>query len=143
MTGIERANCTVFPISPRNSPAAIAHLLKMTSTTHVLVGSEPALAELAAASLTLMEEGVFRPQTSLMPSFQDIYKASDGPFELLPLVKPSIESIGIIMHSSGTGLPQYLFHILLIRYICYRINGFPKTNLLESLPVNSTCDVTL
>ena len=78
MAGIIRAGHTVFPISPRNSAPAVAHLLTKTGTQHVFVGPESALQDLAAMSLKLMKDA-----GTLLPALQEIPL-----FLLLPLTQP-------------------------------------------------------
>lgn len=105
MVGIVRAGYTAFPISPRNSPAAIAHLLSKTKVSHVFVGVEQAMHDLVAASLKVMEEpGDKKPETSVMPLFEEIYKPLTESFELLSVEKPALETTAIILHSSGSSL---------------------------------------
>lgn len=100
--GIMRAGFAVFPISPRNSPAAVAHLLRKTSPAHLLVGPEPSLKELVAASYKIFkEDGAEPPRFSEMPFFDAIYEKGLAPFEPLPPVKRGLDDIVLIMHSSG------------------------------------------
>ncbi|KAI0265422.1 acetyl-CoA synthetase-like protein [Gloeopeniophorella convolvens] len=108
--GILRAGFAVFPISPRNSPEAIAHLLKKTGTAHLLVGGEPMLQRLAAASLDLLrEEGLPDIPFSTMPQFEDIYPEgpSGSEFKRYPKVKFDLDAPSLILHSSGsTAFPK-------------------------------------
>ncbi|KAI9459309.1 acetyl-CoA synthetase-like protein [Russula earlei] len=108
--GIMRAGLTVFPISPRNSPEAIAHLLKKTGTSHLLVGGEPMLQKLASASLDLLRtEGHPELPFSDMPHFEDIYPlgGSDCTFEHYPPVGFDLNAPALILHSSGsTAFPK-------------------------------------
>ena len=101
--GIQRAGFTAFPISPRNSPVAIAHLLTKTRTTHVLVGVEQALQDLVETSLKMITDPEFAcPTTSQLPLFEDLYVTpASHAFEPLPPVKPTMDSVACIMHSSG------------------------------------------
>lgn len=101
--GIIRAGMTAFPISPRNSPAAIAHLLSKTNVTHMLIGGEQSLKTLASASLNLIDHlAVSIPTQSVMPVFEDLYIDQNGvTFEPLPLEKPSLNDAAVILHSSG------------------------------------------
>jgi acyl-CoA synthetase (AMP-forming)/AMP-acid ligase II len=39
--GVLMTGHTIFPVSPRNSPVAIAHLLRKAGATHLLIGREP------------------------------------------------------------------------------------------------------
>ena len=100
-----RAGAIVFPISPRNSPAAIAHLLPKTSVTHILVGREQGLKDLLKASLNLLDKNLIASTAiSEVPSFEDIYifgKEENAEFYNMPFKKPDINDTGIILHSSG------------------------------------------
>ena len=102
--GILRAGFAVFPISPRNSPEAIAHLLKKTAAHHLLVGGEPMLQKLAATSLELLRaDGHHETPVSTMPHFEDLYPhdSSHGEFESYPAVKFDLDAPALILHSSG------------------------------------------
>ncbi|KAH8099950.1 acetyl-CoA synthetase-like protein [Cristinia sonorae] len=105
--GIVRANCVVFPISVRNSPSAVAHLLSKTDAAHILVGSEAPYRQLAVDALKLMDEtGAPVPETSTMLTFEEIMQ-EDGTFEALPRPKPGWDDPAVIMHSSGsTAFPK-------------------------------------
>lgn len=102
--GILRAGFAVFPISPRNSPEAVAHLLKKTGARHLLVGGEPMLQKLAAASLELLRaDGHTEIPQSGMPRFEDLYP-HDSPgseFKHYPPVKFNLNAPSLILHSSG------------------------------------------
>jgi acyl-CoA synthetase (AMP-forming)/AMP-acid ligase II len=102
--GILRAGFAVFPISPRNSPEAIAHLLKKTGACHLLVGGEPMLQKLAATSLQLLRaDGHSEIPLSAMPHFEDLYphESSDSEFKHYPSVKFDLNAPSLILHSSG------------------------------------------
>lgn len=97
-----RAGFAVFAISPRNSPAAVAHLLQKTSPAHLIVGPESNLKELAAASYNIIKgDGAEPPRVSEMPFFDALYGNALSPFEPLPPVKRGADDIVLIMHSSG------------------------------------------
>jgi len=102
--GILRAGFAVFPISPRNSPEAIAHLLKKTGSNYLLVGGEPMLQKLATTALELLRaDGHPEIPYSHMPHFGDLYPDddSDSGFENYPAVKFNPEAPALILHSSG------------------------------------------
>ncbi|KAI9459305.1 acetyl-CoA synthetase-like protein [Russula earlei] len=108
--GILRAGLTVFPVSPRNSPEAIAHLLKKTGASHLLVGGEPKLQKLAASSLNLLRaEGHPGIPFSDMPHYEDVYPvdSSDSTLKHYPAVKFDLNAQSLILHSSGsTAFPK-------------------------------------
>ncbi|KAA1475309.1 acetyl-CoA synthetase-like protein [Dentipellis sp. KUC8613] len=111
--GILRAGFTVFPISPRNSPEAIAHLLKKTGVRHLLIGQEPILQKLSAATLRLLEndeEGkALGLTTSRMPVFSEVYPDGSATSEMkrYPEIKFDLKSHALILHSSGsTSFPK-------------------------------------
>ncbi|CAL1699337.1 unnamed protein product [Somion occarium] len=109
--GIMRAGHAVFPISPRNSPPAIAHLLSKTGAQHLLVGPEPALQSLAKASLKIMSDADSPlPALAAVPAFEGLYPQRDDPtFELLPPIRPDWDDPAVILHSSGsTAFPKPL-----------------------------------
>jgi acyl-CoA synthetase (AMP-forming)/AMP-acid ligase II len=109
--GILRAGFAVFPISPRNSPEAIAHLLKKTGTRHLLVGGEPMLQKLAAGSLELVRaDGHPEIPLSSMPRFEDLYphESSNSDFKHYPPVRFDLDAPSLILHSSGKQLDSML-----------------------------------
>lgn len=106
LTGIVRANCVPFAISPRNSPAAIAHLLAAKDVSHVLVGVETYLQNLIGASLDLMSSRARIPGTSAMPVYEDLYYVEEEgrTFVPLPVVRPALSEEALILHTSGSRL---------------------------------------
>ena len=101
--GILRSGCTPFNISPRNSPAAIAHLLEKTGAKFVLLGREPAFQHLSGAAFKALEtSGVTPPKTALLPTFEDLYiPNSEETFQPLPPAKLSLDDTAHMFHSSG------------------------------------------
>ncbi|KAK0201251.1 NRPS-like enzyme [Desarmillaria ectypa] len=102
VAGIIRAGYTAFPISTRNSPAAVAHLLESTGCKNVFVSADPAMQEVAR-----MQDGI---KAIPMPTFEDLYLKSDS--EPLPHVRPDWEQLALILHSSGsTRFPSPILHM--------------------------------
>lgn len=101
VVGMLRAEIIVFPVSPRNSPPAVAHLLRRTQPTHVLVSVETPIRELVNEALELLrsenEEKI--PVVAPMPVFEQLY--TDEPFQPLPPRTRDLDSTRIIVHSSG------------------------------------------
>ncbi|THH28009.1 hypothetical protein EUX98_g6169 [Antrodiella citrinella] len=102
--GILRLGHSVFPISTRNSSAAVAHLLTKTDVAHLIVGPETPYQQLAADAFKIMRDaGAKTPETSTMLSFEDIMKEDDEPFVLLPEVDIHWDDTALVMHSSDYG----------------------------------------
>lgn len=73
---IMRANYAAFPISPRNSPAAVAHLINKVGAKHVLVGREQSMHDLADSTLEILRTQYFScpaPELSPLPLFEELY----------------------------------------------------------------------
>ncbi|KAJ3522383.1 hypothetical protein NM688_g8882 [Phlebia brevispora] len=110
LVGIMRAGFTAFPISPRNSPVAVAHLIQKTSPVHLVVGPEPAMQELAAAAYELIRKnGVQPPHSSVITLLR---------------FKRGLDDHVVIMHSSGsTAFPKPIpwsnYRILLLSLTPY------------------------
>jgi acyl-CoA synthetase (AMP-forming)/AMP-acid ligase II len=103
---IMRSNCVAFPISPRNSPSAVAHLLKQVGVHHLLVSGDYAMQQLAQTSLEILASGTGPatiPSVSEFPSFGDIYLSSS---DILLSEMPCYErrdstEVVLYIHSSG------------------------------------------
>ncbi|KAI0062574.1 acetyl-CoA synthetase-like protein [Artomyces pyxidatus] len=110
--GIMRAGFSVFPISPRNSPEAVAHLLRETGTRHLLVSGEPMMQGLASAALKILHKELgseLELTTAAMPQFEEIYTEAvvRGEFQRYPTVSYDFNAAFLIMHSSGsTSFPK-------------------------------------
>lgn len=108
MMAIMRANYAGFPISPRNSAAAVAYLISKTNVAHVLVGRDQAMLDLANNSLEILRTqypNAIVPDLSPIPLFEDLYlppsevciQSEDVPFE-----HQDPDAIVFYFHSSGT-----------------------------------------
>jgi acyl-CoA synthetase (AMP-forming)/AMP-acid ligase II len=103
----------IFPISPRISPEAIYHLLKITSCHRMLiVGANPvvdAVRRLLADEKYAMEFLELPPLEKFYPSLGAATPAQEQKFERLPLPDPNAYARGVViyMHTSGsTSLPK-------------------------------------
>jgi acyl-CoA synthetase (AMP-forming)/AMP-acid ligase II len=70
-----RANYLVFPISPRLSPPAIAHLLAKAGANYLLIC--PTTSDLATAAMQTLQDQypeTAAPGVSLIPSFEDLFE---------------------------------------------------------------------
>ena len=120
-----RAGIPFLPISPRNSPAAIAHLVQSTHPTHFFVSVDVSMRSLAEESLALMEASL-RPPIVRMPSYEDLYTSTeDQDFRRLPPRPrdPNMAATNIIVHSSGK-VQKYTHLQSLITYL--GSTSFPK-----------------
>lgn len=101
IAGILRAGYQAFPISPRNSDVAIAHLLRSTHCTHVLVSADAAMQKLVQAAgseiLALGGEMKIIP----MPTFDQLFGHFNVSESLLPMKKIGMDEPAVILHSSG------------------------------------------
>ncbi|CCL99492.1 uncharacterized protein FIBRA_01510 [Fibroporia radiculosa] len=110
--GVIRANYTVFPISIRNSPAAVAHLLGQVGVDHVLVGLEQGSQDLANEAIALLKAqnpSAREPHLSPMFTYDDLYSPSSEPptADELPYVFQGPDAPVLISHSSGsTAFPK-------------------------------------
>ena len=102
LLGIIRAGFIVFPISPRNSPAAVAHLLRQTDSHHVFVSPDHAMQTLIAATRLLVSEA-FDITTHSTPTFETLFPSVEGESEEPVFVAPKKgpHDIAAIYHSSG------------------------------------------
>ncbi|TFY54516.1 hypothetical protein EVJ58_g8816 [Rhodofomes roseus] len=112
--GAMRAGYTPFPISTRNSPAAVAYLLEKTNAQHVLVGLDQAMQDLARDAFEILKsQSQFAtvPGTSPMPVFSDLYGAdiADVAVEDVPYEQRGLEERTFLLHSSGsTAFPKQI-----------------------------------
>ncbi|KAF8161947.1 hypothetical protein K438DRAFT_1909851 [Mycena galopus ATCC 62051] len=111
-----RANYIVFPISPRNSPSAVAHLVDKVGVKHILVGQEPAMMDLATTALNILKSDYPQrksPDLSRVPLFEDIFlPESDRTMkpDTLPYEYKGPDATACIMHSSGsTAFPKPIY----------------------------------
>ena len=103
--GIMRAGYVPFPISTRNSTAAVAHLLEKTDAKHLVVGLDPAMQSLATESLEMLKSQ--RPSavitTSQMTVFSELYDEQLAPVKVedVPYERPGLQAPVFLLHSSG------------------------------------------
>ncbi|KAI5116179.1 hypothetical protein M0805_002877 [Coniferiporia weirii] len=124
--GVMRTGWTIFPISPRNSPAAVVTLLEQTKASHLFVSVESAIQSLADASLDQIRTKVAIVKHR-MPVFEDLFPIGgyDHSFQFEPPVDVDMDSYAIILHSSGsTAFPKpiYITHRVMITnasFPCY------------------------
>ncbi|KAJ7600479.1 NRPS-like enzyme [Mycena floridula] len=109
IAGIMRAGSVPFPLSPRNPPAAIAHLLRTSGCKSWFVSSEPSTLELASFD------------------FDELFEKEGADWTPLPVLK-AVDPQGpcLILHSSGTTLlPKVVIwtHKMMREYGTFLTNG--------------------
>ncbi|KAF7353828.1 Acetyl-CoA synthetase-like protein [Mycena venus] len=120
IAGILRAGYQAFPVSPRNSDVAIAHLLQSTGCTHVFVSGDNAMQKPGHCSGC---ETVF------------LFAPSDPAISLPPMRKVGLDAPAVILHSSGsTAFPKTIIftHRILNESGLIPCNYFP---LMPAFPV--------
>lgn len=110
VTGVQYAGFTPFPISPRNSHAAVVHLINKAFVSHIIVEEScRGLLEDAFQSLKSDLTSPSMPTTSVAPVFEDLYVSSDSAQgeASVAFETPAWDSNAIIIHSSGsTAFPK-------------------------------------
>ncbi|KAF9553775.1 acetyl-CoA synthetase-like protein [Agrocybe pediades] len=110
LISILRAGYIGFAISPRNSPAAVAHLINKVNVKCLFVGHDTNITELADKALQVMASeypGSEKPFVVPMPVFEDLYANSADDPDDLPFEKRDPDDIILYMHSSGsTAFPK-------------------------------------
>ncbi|KAF8869841.1 hypothetical protein CPB85DRAFT_1356315 [Mucidula mucida] len=103
LMSVLRSNCVVFPISIRNSPTAIAHLIQQVRVEHLLVSGDRAMQQLATQSFSLLEKDYAVPKVLPFPNFQDLYLS---PYTVhpqdIPYERKGPDQIVLYIHSSGS-----------------------------------------
>ncbi|KAH8110860.1 acetyl-CoA synthetase-like protein [Phellopilus nigrolimitatus] len=111
LIGAMRAGWTVFPISTRNSPAAVTTLLTQTKTAHIFVSADSSMQHLADAALKeLSVDNAVKKHK--MPVFEELYPVAgfDPSFTPEPLANIDMDAYSLIFHSSGsTAFPKPIY----------------------------------
>ncbi|KAJ8509096.1 hypothetical protein ONZ45_g8704 [Pleurotus djamor] len=115
MLGIHKAGFIPFPISPRNSPAAVIRLLKATNC-HRIIATKVTLKALIEGVQSQLDQdkSTFSLTVDEVPSLESVfpklgYETANDEFSPYPdyPVKPSLSSLALYLHSSGsTGFPK-------------------------------------
>ncbi|KAJ6459713.1 hypothetical protein C8R47DRAFT_1028048 [Mycena vitilis] len=107
IAGILRAGYQAFPISPRNSDVAVAHLLQKVACSQIFVSADASMQKLAVSAAT--EISVLGGELTIMPmpTFEELFENPDAT-EFAPTLRHiGLDEPAIILHSSGsTAFPK-------------------------------------
>lgn len=101
---IMRAGYIAFPISPRNSPAAVAHLMSKVGVKHAFIGREQTMIDLGNKALTILRVQYLtipEPELFPIPLFEDLFVDSSIDTDDIPYEKRGLDDIVVYLHSSG------------------------------------------
>ena len=100
--GLMRAGYQPFPLSNRNSPAGIAHLIKEMKVTHIVTTGDHSTQQLLAASIDVLESEGVRLRCISLPRFGDELIKPSQSFKRCPVpVRAKPDDAALILHSSG------------------------------------------
>lgn len=129
--GLMRAGVVPFPLSPRNSPGAIAHLLVTTGAKRIIISD--GMRQLYLDTLDILRKSkADLIKTLEMPKFDALFPLPTGVDEEIPLAaNVDINSPCMILHSSG----MFSFHLhFCIHLTMIHVQGqLPGQNRLLSL----------
>jgi acyl-coenzyme A synthetase/AMP-(fatty) acid ligase len=112
MMSIMRANCIPFPVSPRNSAAAVAHLMSKVHVKYLFVGREQAMIDLATNALEILvkeSSSATPPTVTPVPIFEDLFLSEQAMDDDVIPYRRKPDDIAIYLHSSGsTAFPKVL-----------------------------------
>ncbi|KAF9072483.1 putative aminoadipate reductase [Rhodocollybia butyracea] len=114
ITGIMKAGLVPFPISPRNSPTALLHLIRKSSVHRVLMTQTTLRGVIDGLKAEVqMVDSTYVLSIEEVPTLQEAYprlgqETAQDPFEPIKATSPPKDSDkAIYLHSSGsTGLPK-------------------------------------
>lgn len=138
-----RLGLTPFPLSIRNSPIAVAHLIKKTNILQLFVSPDPAMQRLCREALEILKQDGIDVEVIPMIQFEVISDESAQAAELdkanVTLPKIDLNTTALILHSSGEGSQFHCF----IRGECSVKRTFaPSLSLFTVVYNSSKCVVT-
>ncbi|KAJ7935114.1 hypothetical protein B0H13DRAFT_1949732 [Mycena leptocephala] len=120
--GTLRAGCPVFPLSTRNSEAAIAHLITESGVNYLLVSQDTHMQDIARKANDILQSKNVHITLISIPTYEEICAHDREDRDALPPLQPiDDDRVLIIAHSSGsTSFPKI---IPLTQKYCSRIPG--------------------
>ncbi|TFY70598.1 hypothetical protein EVG20_g2397, partial [Dentipellis fragilis] len=107
--GIMLLGFAPFPISPRNSAAAVAHLVKATGLKHMLVSPDISMQRLSEEVAESLAKDNTEFDVLPMVDFEELFPSDDQEAPILdaPVRQFGAEEVALILHSSGsTAFPK-------------------------------------
>ncbi|KAJ7210990.1 hypothetical protein C8J57DRAFT_1400321 [Mycena rebaudengoi] len=107
IAGIILAGYLPFPISPRNSVAAVVNLLQSSSCKHVYASADPSMQKLAQT--VQVEITTLGGDLKIMPipTFQELFEPTGASQTPISSKRVQLDDAAVIMHSSGsTAFPK-------------------------------------
>lgn len=102
--GVMNLGYTAFPISTRNSPAAVAHLLSKTGVLQLFVSPDPAMQRLSREALDILARDGHKVEVLPVPQFEDLFLGGNNGKQAPPVArteKLKADGQALILHSSG------------------------------------------
>jgi hypothetical protein len=125
-----------FPMSPRNSSAAICHMMRKVSAHRLMVTAASLGTLLSEVKEELVASG-YELSIEELPAFTDIYphfgfETADMSFEslALPSADAFVNNAPLILHSSGSTVLRNL--TIFTENSQTAIPGLPEANCMES-----------
>ncbi|VDB87373.1 unnamed protein product [Peniophora sp. CBMAI 1063] len=103
--GIQQTGAIPFPISTRNSAAAIAHLIRTTGVRQVFLSEDAAMRALASETVDLLAKDGYEIGLLDLPRFEVLYGSTTPPCPTLEdsrIAPLSADALALVLHSSGT-----------------------------------------
>ncbi|KAF8162196.1 hypothetical protein K438DRAFT_1731291 [Mycena galopus ATCC 62051] len=106
--GTLRAGCPVFPLSTRNSEAAVAHLIAESGVNYLLVSQDAHMQDIARKANDLLQSKKVHITLISIPTYEEICAHDHEDRDALPPLQPiDDDRVLIISHSSGsTSFPK-------------------------------------
>ncbi|KAF7341776.1 Acetyl-CoA synthetase-like protein [Mycena sanguinolenta] len=108
VVGTIRAGCTVFPLSTRNSDAAIAHLIAESGMKYLLISQDRHMQDIARKANALLNAQNISIGIFPIPTYEEISDTQHTDLDALPPLQAiPDERVLVIAHSSGsTSFPK-------------------------------------
>ena len=100
IVGIMYLGLTPFPLSARNSAAAVAHLVRSTGVHELVVSSDAGMERIALEAREELAKDGYGLELLPFPEFGELYNAQDVP-AYVKMGALSGDQDAIIIHSSG------------------------------------------